>query len=125
MAAVGFRQHCIAKLNKPKKANTLFDLNLSTTDGKPIDAKLFGKDKTISDVNYVMDLETALHQVGEGTTRETDFDDAITLEPVDGAYVFTYETDGSLTPQQAFNIAMDELQSRFENLSGDIERAFA
>lgn len=125
VAAVGFRQHNIAKLNKPKKANVLFDLGLTTTDGKPIDAKLFGKDKTMTDINHLMDLEKALHQVGPGTNRDADFDDAITLEPVEGAYIFSYETDGSLTPEQAFNGAMDELQGRFDNLANEIERAFA
>ena len=125
VAAVGFRQHNIAKLNKPKKANVLFDLGLTTTDGKPIDAKLFGKDKTMTDINHLMDLEKALHQVGPGTNRDVDFDDAITLEPVEGAYIFSYETDGSLTPEQAFNGAMDELQGRFDNLAIEIERAFA
>ena len=89
VAAVGFRQHNIAKLNKPKKANVLFDLGLTTTDGKPIDAKLFGKDKTMTDINHLMDLEKALHQVGPGTNRDVDFDDAITLEPVEGAYIFS------------------------------------
>lgn len=125
VAAVGFRQHNIAKLNKPKKANVLFDLGLTTTDGKPIDAKLFGKDKTMTDINHLIDLEKALHQVGPGTNRDADFDDAITLEPVEGAYIFSYETDGSLTPEQAFNGAMDELQGRFDNLANEIERAFA
>ena len=125
VAAVGFRQHNIAKLNKPKKANVLFDLGLTTSDGKPIDAKLFGKDKTMTDINHLMDLEKALHQVGPGTNRDGDFDDAITLEPVEGAYIFSYETDGSLTPEQAFNGAMDELQGRFDNLANEIERAFA
>ena len=125
VAAVGFLQHNIAKLNKPKKANVLFDLGLTTTDGKPIDAKLFGKDKTMTDINHLMDLEKALHQVGPGTNRDVDFDDAITLEPVEGAYIFSYETDGSLTPEQAFNGAMDELQGRFDNLAIEIERAFA
>lgn len=125
VAAVGFRQHNIAKLNKPKKANVLFDLGLTTTDGKPIDAKLFGKDKTMTDINHLMDLEKALHQVGPGTNRDVDFDDAITLEPVEGAYIFSYETDGSLTPEQAFNGAMEELQGRFDNLANEIERAFA
>ena len=125
VAAVGFRQHNIAKLNKPKKANVLFDLGLTTTDGKPIDAKLFGKDKTMTDINHLMDLEKALHQVGPGTNRDGDFDDAITLEPVEGAYIFSYETYGSLTPEQAFNGAMDELQARFDNLAIEIERAFA
>jgi len=88
VAAVGFRQHNIAKLNKPKKANVLFDLGLTTTDGKPIDAKLFGKDKTMTDINHLMDLEKALHQVGPGTNRDVDFDDAITLEPVEGIHLF-------------------------------------
>ena len=125
VAAVGFRQHNIAKLNKPKKANVLFDLGLTTTDGKPIDAKLFGKDKTMTDINHLIDLEKALHQVGPGTNRDVDFDDAITLEPVEGAYIFSYETHGSLTPEQAFNGAMDELQGRFDNLAIEIERAFA
>ncbi|MDG1556903.1 MAG: DNA-directed RNA polymerase subunit D [Candidatus Poseidoniaceae archaeon] len=124
-AAIGFRPQRIVKLNKPKKAEALFGLGLKTSDGKNIDAKLFGKDKTLTDINHVIDMEAALHQVGPGTGREGDFDDAITLEEVEHAYVFSFETDGSLTPEQAFNGAMDELQSRFENLTGDIERAFA
>tara|TARA_B100001778_G_scaffold287708_1_gene255653 strand:- start:232 stop:1164 length:933 start_codon:yes stop_codon:yes gene_type:complete len=123
--AVGFRPQRIAKLNKPKKAQTLFSLGLKTTDGTNIDAKLFGKDKTLADINHVIDLESALHQVGPGTGRDGDFDDAITLEEVENAYVFSFETDGSLSPQQAFNGAMDELQGRFENLTSEIERAFA
>lgn len=125
VAAVGFRPHCHAVLNKPKKASVLFDLGLKTNDGTPIDAKLFGKDKKVTDVNHVMDLEKALHQVGPGTGREGDFDDAITMEPVDGAYVFTYETDGSLDPVTAFNMALDELSKRFVNLSEDLASALA
>ena len=98
---------------------------MKTTDGKDINAKLFGKDKTVTDINHVIDLEAALHQVGPGTDRDLEFADAITLEEVEHAYVFSFETDGSLSPQQAFNGAMDELQARFENLTVDIERAFA
>lgn len=125
VAAVGFRPHRIAVLNKPKKANVLFELGLTTSDGTAIDAKLFGKDKKLTDINHVMDLEKALHQVGEGTGREEAFDDAITLEPVDGAYVFSYETDGSLDPVTAFNMALDELKNRFNNLSEDLASALA
>ena len=125
VAAVGFRPHRTAVLNKPKKANVLFDLGLTTSDGTAIDAKLFGKDKKLTDINHVMDLEKALHQVGEGTGREDAFDDAITLEPVDGAYVFSYETDGSLDPVTAFNMALDELKNRFNNLSEDLASALA
>ena len=125
VAAVGFRPHRIAVLNKPKKASVLFDLGLTTSDGTAIDAKLFGKDKKLTDINHVMDLEKALHQVGEGTGREAAFDDAITLEPVADAYVFSYETDGSLDPVAAFNVALDELKNRFNNLSEDLASALA
>ena len=124
-AAVGFQPQNIAVLNKPKEASVLFNLGLTTTDGKPIDAKLFGKDKKLTDINHVMDLEKALHQVGPGTGREGDFDDAITLEPVANAYVFSFETDGSLDPVTAFNMALDELKTRFDNLGEDLASALA
>jgi hypothetical protein len=115
----------VAVLHNLKKAETLFKLGLTTTDGKAIDAKLFGKDKKVTNINHVMDLEKALHQVGEGTGREDDFDGAITLEPVDGAYVFSYETDGALDPVTAFNMALNELSQRFVNLSEDVASALA
>ena len=125
VAAVGFRPQSVAVLNKPKKASALFDLGLTTTDGTPIDAKLFGKDKKVTNINHVMDLEKALHQVGPGTGREGDFDDAITMEPVDGAFVFSYETDGSLDPVTAFNMALSELSQRFTDLNEDLASALA
>ena len=125
VAAVGFRPQQVAVLKNAKAAETLFGLGLTTTDGTPIDAKLFGKDKKVTNINHVMDLEKALHQVGPGTGREGDFDDAITMEPVDGAFVFTYETDGSLDPVTAFNMALDELSKRFVNLSEDLASALA
>ena len=128
VAAVAFRPQMRAILNKPgKKANVLFDLGLTTTDGQPIDAKLFGKDKIITDIDLIFDLEKEIHQVGAGTGRDgkKGFDNAITFEKIDNSFVFTFETDGSLTPVQAFNGAMKELKGRFENLSGEIERAIA
>ncbi|MDE0557511.1 MAG: DNA-directed RNA polymerase subunit D [Candidatus Poseidoniaceae archaeon] len=125
VAAVAFRPQMKAILNKPKKAKVLFDLDLKTSDGKPINAKLFGKDKVISDINLVFDLEQAIHQVGAGTGRDAAFDDAITFEKIEDSFVFTFETDGALTPVQAFNGAMQELKGRFENLSNDIEKAIA
>ena len=125
VAAVGFRPQQIAVLNKPKKASVLFDLGLTTTDGTPINAKLFGKDKKVTNINHVMDLEKALHQVGAGTGRDGDFDQAITMEAVDGSYVFAYETDGSLDPVTAFNMALDELSARFDNLSEELASALA
>ena len=114
-----------AVLNKPKKADVLFSLGLKTSDGKDINAKLFGSNKTIDDINHVFDLEKALHQVGPGTGRDADFDDAITMETVEGSYVLSYETDGSYDPKTAFNLAMNELASRFDNITSDLDKAFA
>ena len=43
-----------------------------------------------------LDLERALQQVGYGTGREDDFDNAIVMEDIEGEYVFSFESDGSM-----------------------------
>ena len=121
-SAVTFQPLYEAELKKPK-ASVLFDLGLKTSDGRPIDAKLFSN--KCSDVSTVLDLEKALHQVGHGTGRDGDFDDAIVFNKVEGSYVFSYETDGSLAPDAVFNFAIEELKARFTDLGEDLERAFA
>ena len=123
-SAVTFQPLYEAELKKPKKASVLFDLDLKTSDGRSIDAKLF-TNKKCSDVSTVLDLEKALHQVGHGTGRDGDFDEAIVLNKVEGSYVFSFETDGSLAPDAVFNLAIEELKSRFTELGEDLERAFA
>ena len=123
-SAVTFQPLYEAELKKPKKASVLFNLDLKTSDGRPIDAKLF-TNKKCTDVSTVLDLEKALHQVGNGTGRAADFDDAIVLNKIEGSFVFSYETDGSLAPEAVFNAAIEELKSRFTNLGEDLGRAFA
>ena len=123
-SAVTFQPRQEAELKKPKKASILFDLDLKTSDGRPIDAKLFSN-KKCSDVSTVLDLEKAMHQVGHGTGRDGDFDDAIVFSKIDGSFVFSYETDGSLAPEAVFNIAIEELKTRFSDLGEDLGRAFA
>ena len=123
-SAVTFQPLYEAELKKPKKASVLFDLDLKTSDGRAIDAKLF-TNKKCSDISTVLDLEKALNQVGHGTGRDGDFDDAIVLNKIDGSFVFSYEADGSLAPEAVFNIAIEELKSRFSNLGEDLGRAFA
>jgi DNA-directed RNA polymerase alpha subunit len=123
-AAVTFQPRQKAVLAKPKKANTLFDLDLTSKSGRAINAKLF-KNKECTDVDSVLDLERALHQVGYGTGRDADFDNAITLEDVEGEYVFSFESDGALTPEEIFNQACSELVSRFEKITGEIDIALA
>ena len=103
-AAVTFQPRQKATLNKPKKANTLFDLNLTSKSGRAINAKLF-TNKECTDVDSVLDLERAMHQVGYGTNRDEAFDNAITLEDMEGEYIFSYESAGSQSPEEVFNQA--------------------
>ena len=123
-AAVTFQPRQKAILAKPKKANTLFDLDLTSKSGRAINSKLF-KNKECKDVDSVLDIERALHQVGYGTGREEAFDNAIVLEDIEGEYVFSFESDGSLSPEQIFNQACDELVSRFNKITGEIDIALA
>ena len=123
-AAVTFQPRQKATLNKPKKANTLFDLNLTSKSGRAINAKLF-TNKECTDVDSVLDLERAMHQVGYGTNRDEAFDNAITLEDMEGEYIFSYESDGSLSPEEVFNQAREELSSRFGKITGEVDTALA
>ena len=121
-AAVTFQPRQKAVLAKPKKANVLFDLNLTSKSGREINSKLFSN-KECTDVNAVLDLERALHQVGYGTGRDEAFDDAIVMEDIEGEYVFSFESDGSMPAEEIFNRACEELVSRFEKITSEIDTA--
>ena len=123
-AAVTFQPRQKAILSKPKKANVLFDLNLTSRSGRAIDSKLF-TNKECTDVDAVVDLERALQQVGYGTGRDEAFDNAIVMEDIEGEYVFSFESDGSMAAEEIFNRACTELVSRFEKITGEIDAAFA
>ena len=119
-AAVTFQPRQKATLARPKKAKALFDLNLTSKSGREINAKMF-TNKECTDVDAVLDLERALHQVGYGTGRDEAFDNAIVLEDIEGEYVFSFESDGSLPAEEIFNRACTELVSRFEKITGEID----
>ena len=121
-AAVAFEPRMKAVLNDAKKAKVLFDLNLASKSGKSIDSSLF-KNKVCEDINDVIDLQKAMHQVGYGTGREDAFANAITLEEMAGEFVLTYESDGSLEPAEIFNQACKELAGRFNTIQEDIALA--
>jgi len=123
-AAVSFQPRQKAILDKPKKAKVLFDLDLKSKSGREINAKMFSN-KECTDVNAVLDLERALHQVGYGTGRDKDFDNAIIMEDIEGEYIFSFESDGSMSAEEIFNRACSELVSRFEKITGEIDAAFA
>ena len=123
-AAVTFQPRQKAILDKPKKAKVLFDLDLKSKSGHEINSKMFSN-KECTDVNAVLDLERALHQVGYGTGRDKDFDNAIIMEDIEGEYIFSFESDGSMSAEEIFNRACSELVSRFEKITGEIDAAFA
>ena len=106
------------------KAKVLFNLDLKSKSGRKIESGMF-KNKECTDIDAVIDLEKALHQVGYGTGREEAFADAIVLEEIPGEYVFSFESDGSLSPEEIFNKACEELVARFEKISGEIDGALA
>lgn len=123
-AAVTFQPRQKATLSKPKKAKTLFDLDLTSKSGRAINSKLF-TNKECTDVDTILDLERAMHQIGAGTGRDVEFDNAIVMEDMDGEYIFSFESDGSLSPEAIFNQACAELVSRFEKITGEIDAALA
>ena len=125
-SGVTFHPREVAKLmTKGKKSKVLFDLDLSTSDGRKIDAKLFNKDGLVDDLDTVEEIRQSLAHVSRGTNRDSDFDNAIVLEEISGEYVFSFETDGALQPEEVFNRACAELAERFDRLSGELDLALA
>ena len=47
------------------------------------------------------------------------------MEEIPNEYVFSFESDGSLSPEEIFNKACEELVSRFDKISGEIDTALA
>ncbi len=123
-AAVGFEPRKLAKLDKARKAKVLYDLDLTLTTGKSVDAKLFTKN-VCDNIDDVIALQRAMHQVGDGTGREDQFDNAIIFEEVPGEFVLTFEGDGALEPTTIFNYAIKELASRFDKIQQEVDLALA
>ncbi|CAI8163059.1 MAG: Uncharacterised protein [Methanobacteriota archaeon] len=123
-SAVTFQPRMKAILSKPKKAKVLFDLDLTSKSGRAINSKIFTKGEC-TDIDAVLDLERAMHQVGYGTGRDEDFAEAIVFEEMPGEYVFSFESDGSQSPEVIFNAACKELSSRFGKISDELDYAFS
>lgn len=125
-SGVTFYRREVARLvTKGKKSKVLFDLALTTEDGRAIDAKLFGKDRVIDDIDTVEEIRRALAHVSRGTNRDIDFGNSIVLDEVAGEFIFTYETDGALKPEEVFNRACEELSARFNRISDELDLALA
>ncbi|MGY8701523.1 MAG: hypothetical protein ACKVHH_02300 [Candidatus Poseidoniales archaeon] len=118
-SAVSFHQREVAVLNNKKKAKLLFDLDLGISQAD------FGKDGRVEGVDMVEKVRKAMAQVSRGTGREADFDNAITLEKVDGEFIFSFDTDGALSPEVVFNQACEALSSRFVLLNEELDTVLA
>ena len=77
----------------------------------------------LDDVDKVATLVRELNHVGEGTEASREFKDAISLEEVPGEYILDFETDGSMTPRVALEMACKELAERFGALEQDLGAA--
>ena len=109
---VAFEPRKIGIINNKTKAKILWDLKLGIT------AKDFSDGK-LEDYYKVEELKSQLHHVGEGTEESREFKDAITLEDISGEFVLSFETDGSMTPRTAFNMAVKELAGKFNIIEQD------
>ena len=109
---VTFEARQIGIINNKTKAKILWDLKLGVTAKDFADGKL-------EDYHKVQELKAQLHHVGEGTEESRTFKDAITLEEIPGEFILSFETDGSMTPKTAFNMAVKELAGRFDNIEQD------
>jgi|TARA_B110000881_G_C18602641_1_gene536693 DNA-directed RNA polymerase subunit D len=113
VSGVTFHARQNGKINVKTRSKMLFDLKLNIT------AKDFNKDGSLTDIGKVDLLRNDLNHVGSGTDLEAEFNDAITLEDVEGEYIFKFQTDGSMTARTCFEQACKVLAGRFEALSND------
>ena len=117
VSGVTFHARQNGKINVKTRSKMLFDLNLDVT------AKDFNKDGVLDDIDKVDLLRNDLNHVGSGTDLQAQFNDAITLEDVEGDYIFKFQTDGSMTARTCLEQACKELAGRFEALSKDFAEA--
>ena len=101
-------------LKVKSRSKVLWDLGLT------IKAKDF-KDGRLDDIEMVEALKSDLNHVGSGTEESRDFKDAIELEDVPGEFILSFETDGSMTPRVAFEMAVSELSGRFGGIEEDLK----
>ena len=118
-SAITFHQREVAVLNNKKKAKILFDLDLGVSQ---VD---FGKDGRIDEIDQVEKMRKAIAQVSQGTGRDADFNNAITMEKVDREFIFSFDTDGSLSPEMVFNQACEVLSNRFVLLNEELDTVLA
>ena len=114
VSAVTFNSRQVGVLKVKSRAKVLWDLGLT------IKAKDF-KDGRLEDIEMVEQLKSDLNHVGSGTEESRDFKEAIVLEDVAGEFILSFETDSSMTPKVAFEMAVKELSGRFGSIDEDLK----
>ena len=117
VCGVSFVPRQVGVLNIKTKAKMLWDLNLT------INAKDFDKDGRLDDIEKVEILAKELHHVGDGTEEKAQFKEAITIEEIPGEFIFSFETDGSMNPKTALEMASSYLSETFGSLGEDLKAA--
>ncbi|MDP6010958.1 MAG: DNA-directed RNA polymerase subunit D [Candidatus Poseidoniaceae archaeon] len=123
-SAIAFHQREKAVIKNKTRAKVLYNLDLG------VSASDFNKDGVVDDFEKVEKIRKALAQVGQGTGRDGDFNDAkgvpaIVIEKVAGEYIFTFESDGSFPPAEIFNQACTVLSERFDGIGEELATVLA
>ena len=115
VCGVNFNPRQIGVINTKSRAKILWDLGLN------IKAKDFNKDGRLEDVDKVDLLRKDLNHVGSGTEESREFKEAVVLENVPNEFILSFETDGSMSPKVAFEMAVSELTARFGGIDDDLK----
>ena len=115
VSGVTFNPRQIGVIKIKSRAKILWDLGLV------IKASDFDKDGKLGDFGKVEQLRKDLNHVGSGTEESREFNDAVVLEDVPNEFVLSFETDGSMSPKVAFEMAITELSGRFSGIEDDLK----
>tara|TARA_B100000683_G_C12428606_1_gene530788 strand:- start:399 stop:1286 length:888 start_codon:yes stop_codon:yes gene_type:complete len=115
VSGVAFNPRQIGVIKIKSRAKILWDLGLG------IKASDFDKDGKLVDFDKVEQLKKDLNHVGSGTEESREFNDAVVLEDVPDEFVLSFETDGSMSPKVAFEMAISELSGRFSGIEDDLK----
>ena len=115
VCGVNFNPRQIGVINTKSRAKILWDLGLNIKAGD------FNKHGTLEDVDKVDLLRKDLNHVGSGTEESREFKEAVVLEDVPNEFILSFETDGSMSPKVAFEMAVSELTARFGGIDDDLK----
>ncbi len=115
VCGVNFNPRQVGVINTKSRAKILWDLGLN------IKAADFNKEGRLEDVEKVDLLRMDLNHVGSGTEESREFKEAVVLENVPNEFILSFETDGSMSPKVAFEMAVSELTGRFGGISDDLK----